>query len=231
MEPHEKRKTNNFEKPKLGRFTKTLMIKLITSTFLLFPLLLLAQVEELRHEQIQEQVIKAEEFINHQNEEFLNPEESPLHEDSIGYFKGLDYYPINEQYIVVAEFKRIKKGKEFEMKTSTDRLPIYQDYAILTFNLDGKEHQLHAYKNVELSKQEEYKDYLFLPFNDHTNGIESYGGGRYLDLTDTGEEQIILNFNMTYNPYCAYNDKYSCPIPPDENKLDCRIEAGVKKFH
>ena len=76
----------------------------------------------------------------------------------------------------------------------------------------------------------EYEDYLFLPFTDKTNGDSSYGGGRYLDLKLPEGDSIIIDFNQAYNPYCAYNDKYSCPVPPKSNNLDIEVLAGVKTF-
>ena len=76
----------------------------------------------------------------------------------------------------------------------------------------------------------EYEDYLFIPFNDLTNGNETYDGGRYLDLKTTSESTIVIDFNKAYNPYCAYNDKYSCPIPPRENDLPIEIKAGILTF-
>jgi uncharacterized protein (DUF1684 family) len=77
-----------------------------------------------------------------------------------------------------------------------------------------------------------YKNYLFVPFKDMTNGKETYGGGRYLDLetTDIQNDSVILDFNKAYNPYCAYSNGYSCPIPPKENHLAVSIEAGEKTF-
>ena len=79
-------------------------------------------------------------------------------------------------------------------------------------------------------QDEEYKDYLFLPFLDDTNGEGSYGGGRYIDLRIPDSDTMIIDFNTAYNPYCAYNDRYSCPIVPRQNYLDVAIEAGVKAF-
>ena len=73
-------------------------------------------------------------------------------------------------------------------------------------------------------------DYLFLPFLDATNGIETYGGGRYIDLSIPQGNQLTIDFNTAYNPYCAYNEKYSCPIVPRENYLPLKINAGVKRF-
>ena len=211
----------------LGRTLK----KFILSVLILFSFAAHAQNKELSSEEIQRAMEEARHFIDEQNEEFRNPEESPLHDDSISGFHSLDYYPVDEKYIVQAKVKYLRKGREFEMQTTTDRKPMYRDHALIQFQLNGEEYVLHAYKNLKLSQQEEYKNYVFLPFNDHTNGIDTYGGGRYLDLELDGEKWIILNFNKSYNPYCAYNDRYSCPIPPEENKLELKIEAGVKKYH
>jgi uncharacterized protein (DUF1684 family) len=80
--------------------------------------------------------------------------------------------------------------------------------------------------NIELSKKEDYKDYCFY-FSDATSG-KSYIGGRYIDLRSN--EYITIDFNTAYNPYCAHNSQYSCPIVPLENDLDIAIEAGVKSF-
>ena len=76
----------------------------------------------------------------------------------------------------------------------------------------------------------EYEDYLFIPFNDLTNGNETYDAGRYMDLETTDENTIVIDFNKAYNPYCAYNDEFSCPIPPRENDLDVEIIAGVLAY-
>lgn len=174
----------------------------------------------------QTQVFRADQDIK-----FKNEEKSPLILDSIPNFNGLDYFEIDPSYIVPATYKRLKNGRIFEMKTTTNRLPEYQDFAELTFKLGDSTYTLHAYQNVVFSKKPDYDSSLFVPFNDYTNGIESYGGGRYIDIKIPKGNLLILDFNRSYNPYCAYNDKYSCPIPPHENKLKLRIEAGVKKYH
>ena len=77
---------------------------------------------------------------------------------------------------------------------------------------------------------EGFEDYLFLPFLDDTNGEESYGGGRYIDLKIPEGDQMTIDFNTAYNPYCAYDAKYSCPIVPRENYMDVEVRAGVKAF-
>jgi len=163
--------------------------------------------------------------------EFADPERSILKEEDLAHFKGLDYFPIQDKYRVKVKVKKIKRGKTFQMKTSTDRLPLYRPYALVTFEVDGEIRTLTVYQNIELTKNPEYQDYLFIPFTDDTSGNESYGGGRYLDLRIAELKEGYIDFNRAYNPYCAYNSKFSCPIPPSENTLDLRIEAGVKKFH
>ena len=85
-------------------------------------------------------------------------------------------------------------------------------------------------RNIDLSKKPGYANYLFVPITDLTNGEETYGGGRYIDLRGPLGKVVELDFNKAYNPYCAYGGKYSCPIPPIENHLGLRIEAGVKAF-
>jgi uncharacterized protein (DUF1684 family) len=115
------------------------------------------------------------------------------------------------------------------MNTSSGKLKMYSEYARLEFEIDGKNYELYAYQSHRLRAMDEYKDYLFLPFKDHTNGIESYGGGRYIDLSIPEGETILLDFNQSYNPYCAYRDGYSCPIPPEENHLELKVNAGILK--
>jgi uncharacterized protein (DUF1684 family) len=173
----------------------------------------------------------SQEFQNNLNKEYADIKESPLTEEDFKVFKTLDFYPINEKFIVEAKFVRTKNEKVFEMKTSTTRLPKYKKYGELFFTIDGKDFKLNVYQNIDLSKKEGYEDYLFLPFSDLTCGKESYIGGRYIDMRFPKSETVIIDFNKAYNPYCAYNHKYSCPIVPLVNDLKIEILAGVKKFH
>lgn len=168
---------------------------------------------------------KAQEKLN---EHYINPETSILSEADFETFEGLEFFDLNEKYIVMAKFTHIPDQEPFEMPTTTERLPVYVKYAALDFELEGKTLRLYAYQNIDLSKQEGYEDYLFLPFYDLTNGIETYGGGRYMDIRIPENDFLYLDFNRVYNPYCVYNHKYSCPIPPAENDLDIEIRAGVK---
>jgi len=180
-------------------------------------------------EKTEEQTAQA--FQTEINADYANPEESPLTAEDLRTFKSLDFYPINTKYRVEASFVRTPNEKTFKMKTSTTRTPEYVKYGELQFLLDGKSCKLNLYQNIELIKKEGYADYLFLPFFDLTCGKESYIGGRYLDLRIPNGETMIVDFNKAYNPYCAYNHKYSCPVVPLENNLEVAIESGVKKFH
>lgn len=165
----------------------------------------------------------------HLNEEFRHPDESPLSEEDLANFDSLQFFPIDSRYRIVAHFIRNEEPATFQMKTTTERLPTYDRYGVAIFQWEGKEYRLTIYQSHSLRQKEEYKDYLFLPFTDLTNGEESYGGGRYLDLRIPEGDSIVINFNLAYNPYCAYQSKYSCPIPPQENFLNFRVEAGVKE--
>lgn len=164
------------------------------------------------------------------NEEFSNPETTILEPEDFKDFHGLEFYPIDEKFIVEAQFVRTPNEKPFLMPTTTARLPEYVKYGEAHFTLDGKDFVLNLFKSTEPYDEPGYEDYLFLPFTDLTSGDGSYGGGRFLDQRIPEGKTIIIDFNKAYNPYCAYSARYSCPIPPKENDLLIKIEAGVKAF-
>lgn len=168
-----------------------------------------------------------------QNIKFHDKSTSPLTANDLKKFESLDFFKINKRYQVVATLTKTKNPPIFEMATTTDRKPLYVKYGMLGFTLDGKKHQLPIYQNKDFGRAPQYKNYLFLPFSDTTNGKTTYGGGRYLDVLTTDENKdgtIIIDFNKAYNPYCAYSGRYSCPITPKENALSIPIKAGVKAF-
>lgn len=169
-------------------------------------------------------------FQEELNAEFKNPESSPLADRFRINFESLDFFEPDTNYIVEAELVRTPEALPFSMPTTTGRESTEVVYGIAKFTLNGKGHELEIYQSPELITQAEYEDYLFLPFTDNTNGEETYGGGRYLDLRIPKGNKIILNFNKAYNPYCAYNKKFSCPIVPKVNNLDTEIKVGVKAF-
>jgi uncharacterized protein (DUF1684 family) len=167
------------------------------------------------------------------NASYKDASKSPLKKKDLKKFKGLDFFPVDSTFIVIAKLTKIANAPIFEMATTTDRKPLYKEYGLLKFKLKGAETQLTIYQSQDDLLDEKYKNYLFLPFTDDTSGNESYGGGRYMDVMTTDEKAdgtISLNFNNTYNPYCAYNDKYSCPLTPRKNHLDIEVKAGIKVF-
>ena len=176
-------------------------------------------------------VASVEEFQKELNVAFASKDKSPLMEKDLEVFKSLEFFPINLDLQLVAQFIHTPNEKAFEMKTSTTRKPLYVKFGEAHFSINGKALKLNVYKSIELSKNKEDANNLFLPFSDLTSGKESYIGGRYIDIKIPEGDTIIIDFNTAYNPYCAYSYKYSCPIVPLENNLPVAINAGVKKFH
>jgi uncharacterized protein len=154
-------------------------------------------------------------------------EGSPLKPEDKRHFKKLPWYKADARYIVEARLERTPEDSLFRMKTTTDRLPEYRRYGILHFQIDGQPFQLNVYQSPEVTKKPGLENHLFLPFKDLSSGEESYGGGRYIDLRVPEGDMLIIDFNRAYNPLCAYNEKYSCPIVPAENFLEIYLRAGV----
>ncbi len=159
--------------------------------------------------------------------DYANRETSPLQGAELDTFQGLTFFPVDKKYIIEARFSPISKGKLVQFNTSSGQIREYKEYGSLDFKIDKMAQKLIVYQSYPIN--ENYPEHLFLPFYDLTNGVETYGGGRYLDLeiSDIKHKKVTLNFNKTYNPYCAYSTKYSCPIPPIENTLTVAIMAGV----
>ncbi|HBB48097.1 MAG TPA: hypothetical protein DCZ44_00510 [Flavobacteriaceae bacterium] len=171
-----------------------------------------------------------QDYQNDMDLEFGDPEQSILKPEDLTDFKGLNWYPIDLNYRVTARLERTPDAQPFLMPTTTDRTPEYVQYGILHFTLNNLELQLPVYRSAQGYEDPQYADYLFCPFTDWASGDGAYGGGRYIDLRIPEGDELVLDFNQSYNPYCAYNERYSCPIPPKENDLPIRIEAGVMAF-
>ena len=171
------------------------------------------------------------EYQKEQNESFKDPDSSPLPDKYRKDFEGLDFFEPDTTYIVKAHFVRTPDAEPFLMPSTTDRQTQEVVYGIAHFNLNGEEHQLEVYQSLGLMDDEEYEEYLFLPFLDNTNGEETYGGGRYIDLKIPEGDTLLIDFNKAYNPYCVYNKKYSCPLVPRQNYLRTKVRAGVKNFN
>lgn len=162
------------------------------------------------------------------NKEYKDSVESPLSKDDRLKFKKHQFYPIDLSYRVLADFILTPNEKTFDMPTTSGKFKEYVKYGEVHFMIHKRKFKLNVYRSIALLKLEEYKNYLFLPFKDFTNSIETYGGGRYMDLIIPETSKIIIDFNKAYNPYCAYSDKFSCPIIPIENSLKIDIKAGIK---
>lgn len=170
---------------------------------------------------------EVDKFQRDLNEEYRDPKRSPL--DSIGRanFRGHDFFPVDPAYRVVARLVVTVNAPFFQMKTTSLRTHEERVYGHVEFTLQGKVFKLPIYQSARLMKTDEYKDYLFFPFTDPTNGEETYHGGRYIDLRIPAGGEIVIDFNKAYNPYCAYATGYSCPIVPKENHLDMPVKAGI----
>ena len=162
------------------------------------------------------------------NRQYGDPSQSPLKRSQLKKFESLSFFPLNEQYKIKAEFQRSADSTPFWMPTTTGRKSRERIFGTIAFELDGRSHKLQLYQELDSLGKPAMEDHLFLPFTDQTNGISTYPGGRYLDLSIPDSPSIVVDFNKAYNPYCAYNSKYSCPLVPGQNRLSAAIEAGVK---
>ena len=158
---------------------------------------------------------------------FANGSESPIPAEEKADFKGLKYYPPDEKYKFTTQIVRYEMPEMIEMLTSTSELRKFIRYGYVPFTIDSTDARIHVYKSAGPPTGD---DYYFIPFNDETNGDETYGAGRYLDVPAKSSDIITIDFNEAYNPYCVYNINYSCPIPPAENRLGLPIRAGEKNY-
>jgi len=193
-------------------------------------ILLLLVITTLGCVQNKEPLLGETDWQRKMNADFKDASKSPLKDKDRKGFKGLDFYKFDSTYVVTATLMRTPDEKPFKMKTTTERRPDYVKYGVITFQLNGAEHELNIYQNLGLLEESGYEDYLFLPFLDNTNGEGSYAGGRYVEARIPDGNKISIDFNTAYNPYCAYNSKYSCPIVPRQNTLYISVVAGVKDF-
>ncbi len=170
------------------------------------------------------------EFRQSKDEFFASSPQSPIpHEDRHRGFVGLSYYSPDVAFRVEAEVLPFQKPDVVELATSTGEIRPQLRYAELRFRLGDRDLKL-----IGFAEPHEFHTHeLFMPFRDATSGRETYGAGRYLELTvDHGPngETAVIDFNLAYNPYCAYSPYYSCPVPPAENTLPVEIRAGERNY-
>jgi uncharacterized protein (DUF1684 family) len=144
-------------------------------------------------------------------------------------YRGLNYFPPDIKYRMIADLTPIHEKKAVVLSTNDGKEQRYLEYAYADFKMDGVANRLLI---LEIADMGPFRGKLFLAFGDKTSAEETYGAGRYLDVNKTpGSTTIKLDFNLAYNPYCAYDNTFSCPLPPVENLLNVAIKAGEKNYH
>lgn len=162
------------------------------------------------------------------NSFFKDSPESPLLEEQQWRFSKLEYFPVDLNFKLIAQAKPLADQNPMPMTTSTGHESIYIPRFFLEFDLDG--HRVHVTAYQQVDDVARNSTTYFVPFTDLTSGKETYGAGRYLEFNYTGEGRVLLDFNFAYNPYCAYNYNFSCPIPPRDNHINAAIRAGEMAF-
>jgi hypothetical protein len=155
---------------------------------------------------------------------FKSHPHSPIPRQERANFQGLPYFPPNPALDLQLTLEAFDQKEAIQMQTSAGDLREYLRWGKVYFEVDGQQAHLTLYYSPDM-------DHFFLPFMDATSGQETYGAGRYLDPHPHEDGTLHLDFNLAYSPYCAYNPNYSCPIPPQENRLTVRIEAGEKTWN
>jgi uncharacterized protein len=153
---------------------------------------------------------------------FAHHPHSPLTRSQKQEFKGLAYFPQVPELRLEVAVEVFPEQDEIEMQTSTGDVQVYRRFGRFEFEVEGQIGALTIYTS---------DDGYFLPFVDAQAGKETYPAGRYLEPEPLPEGKFLVDFNLAYNPYCAYNDLWSCPLTPFENRLKVPISAGEKIFH
>ena len=163
-----------------------------------------------------------DEFRAEKDEFFGSHPQSPLTREQKKVFHVLQYFPENDSLRLEVKLEEFENKQSFEMQTSTGDIQIYEKFGKFRFEVDEEQAELTIYQS---------QHGFFLPFVDILAGKETYPAGRYLEPEPLPGGRFIVDFNIAYNPYCAYNEMWSCPITPAENRLKVAIRAGEKLFH
>ncbi len=154
---------------------------------------------------------------------FRSDRDSPIGQ---GEFAGLKYFDPDPEFRFETELRRNPTPVSVIMTTSKGTRQLFNCIGHFELSIEGKAMRLNAYQSAEKEDPS-----IFVPFRDATSGGESYGATRYLDLEVEHDDRYAVDFNYSYNPYCAYSDAYACPFPPRENWLTVAIRAGERKYH
>jgi uncharacterized protein (DUF1684 family) len=160
---------------------------------------------------------------------FKESTHSPIPPEERASFEGLSYYAYNPDLVFEVELDELEAPEDVVMATSVGGEEVlYNKVGYLEFEVEGQRQRLYAYQSAH--EHEAGRPTLFVPFRDATSGKETYGAGRYLEVEVSPSGRYVLDFNLAYNPYCAYSDAYICPLPPPENWLQVEIRAGEKSY-
>ena len=152
---------------------------------------------------------------------FKQDPHSPLSDEQKDAFDGLKYFPENPELALEVEVLRFPEAVPVQIQTNTGEVQAFDRIGKIHFQVEGEPAELTLYGNDQG---------YFMPFADSLAGEETYGAGRYLEPMPLPDGRILVDFNLAYNPYCAYNDRWSCPLTPPENRLKVPIRAGEKVF-
>ncbi|WP_114751662.1 DUF1684 domain-containing protein [Pleomorphovibrio marinus] len=152
--------------------------------------------------------------------------DSPLTQEQKQSLEALDFYDVDPTYKVKARMEPVEDRKMMEIPLTDGSVEKYVRHSFAIFELKGKDVKLLLLQAADETDRRNF----FLAFADDTSGEETYGGGRYLNLRQDGQRSITIDFNLAYNPYCAYNPDFACPLPPKENLLEIPILAGEKNY-
>jgi len=166
---------------------------------------------------------KIEKIRERHNKAFRKSPNSPLTAEQKQDFKGLSFFPIDEKFKITAKMKKFDEQEEIAILSSKGEERKYVRHAYFEFDLEGQKNRLII---LTIPNQ----NYLFLAFKDNTTGKETYKGGRYVEIEKLSDNEIVVDFNLAYNPLCAYNDRWNCAGIPDENILQIPLRAGLKKY-
>lgn len=169
------------------------------------------------------------EYRKHYVEDLLADKRHPIAPAQV---KNLSFYPPDPKFRILASFTATPGKEPFLVPTHSGKQKPFREYGYLSFVVNGEPFTLHVYQLMSLVNDTAHSDELFIPFYDETNYETTFPGGRYIDLSihDIRDDKVLLDFNKCYNPYCAYADGFSCPVPPKENSLRTAIKAGEKMF-
>ena len=165
-----------------------------------------------------------EAFRTAKDDFFGGGHDSPLDHEQRHGFSGLRYYPEDPAFRLTVELDATEAGRSEEIETSNGSAEPMIRAGQLHFIVDGRSVHLTAFRSHDDGT-------MFIPFRDATGKTETYPAGRYVEAEPAADGRWLLDFNRAYNPYCAYNDEWRCPLPPVENWLDVEIRAGEKRFH